>query len=254
VAYFVPCPHLRGPTLCRGYRALASRSNRRPVVCHNRRTLKGWSKFGNARSSATPSSPPEMPQRIRDFKGPGYTKFLERLVHELEEEVQHLRQRSCPACAAAVHQLSTPSRGLIIQFETRPTKPSSKAWEVIHEFSAQVPRDEEGWSAKRKRARFCELKQVIYTFYLPTRHSQRLRSLDIGGKPDGETGILDVLGDYRVFANALAAHRIYATQISYYSTLLFICLCIICPPGWSRTRFCRGSFERVLDGTTREEM
>ncbi len=98
---------------------------------------------------------------------------------------------------------------------------------MIGEFSARVPKDEQGWLAERKQARFCEPKELIYTFRLLTRCSLQLRSLDIGNKPDDEASILDVLGDYRVFANALAAHRTYATQISYYSTLVFICLCII---------------------------
>jgi hypothetical protein len=51
--------------------------------------------------------------------------------------------------------------------------------------------------------------------------------LEIGDALGDEASILDVLGDYGGFANALGAHRIYATQISHYCTLLFVCLSII---------------------------
>ncbi|KAH8701180.1 hypothetical protein GQ44DRAFT_718009 [Phaeosphaeriaceae sp. PMI808] len=49
----------------------------------------------------------------------------------------------------------------------------------------------------------------------------------IGDAPSDEASILDILEYYGEFANKLGAHKAYATQIAYYSTLPFVCLAIV---------------------------
>ena len=51
--------------------------------------------------------------------------------------------------------------------------------------------------------------------------------MKIGDVPDNKASILAVLGDYHAFANTVRANKTYATQISNYSILLFLCLCIV---------------------------
>lgn len=180
-------------------------------------------------------------RRIGNFNGTAaeYRTHLEQWVHKLQQrvcdleiELQHLRQRSCLACTTTIQHQPSTSGGLLIEFENpKPqatSQPNPDLWKVAtKKFARRVPKNEEGWSDLRKRVGFCKPKDIIHTFRLLTRDSRRLRPLAIGDKPGSGASILDVVGDYRAYANELVVNKCYATQISYYSTLLFTCLCII---------------------------
>ncbi|KAF2182617.1 hypothetical protein K469DRAFT_586197 [Zopfia rhizophila CBS 207.26] len=178
-------------------------------------------------------------QRIDDFKGTltEYSIYLEQLVHSLQAQVWYwYRQAEHQHTVPVRSQSSTqqPSGCFVFQLETpesqanKATKPSIEPWRAAtKEFSGQVPKDEDGWSSRRKEVHLHEPEAVIHTFCLLTRRSTQVCSLGIGDTPGGEASILDVLGDYRVFTNALGAQKAYVTQISYYSTLLFVGLSIV---------------------------
>ncbi|KAF2182599.1 hypothetical protein K469DRAFT_690714 [Zopfia rhizophila CBS 207.26] len=196
-------------------------------------------------------------QRIGSFKGnlSEYSKHLEQVVYYLEAQVRYLQEQVQFFCQQAGHLYTVPVQyqpstqqlpdqcqpstqqlpgRFVFQLETpetqagKATKPSIEPWKAAtREFLSQVPKDEDEWLAKRKEVRLHEPDAVIHTFCLFTRRSPQVYPLKIGNAPGGEASILDVLGDYRGFANALGVHRTYAIQISYYSTLLFVGLCIV---------------------------
>jgi hypothetical protein len=51
--------------------------------------------------------------------------------------------------------------------------------------------------------------------------------LNLRQRPDREANILDILGDYHVFAKALVGNKTYATQMSNYSTIIFLGISIV---------------------------
>lgn len=198
-------------------------------------------------------------QRIGNFKGSvaEYSKYLEQLVYQLQAQVWHLHQQvghqhtvpipsqpstrqpiqSQPSTAQVVQSQPLKQQLLgspIFQLETpesqakKATKPSIQPWRNhIDGFLSQVPKDEDSWSAKRKQTHLHKPEAVIHTFCLLTCRSPQVRSLMIGDAPSDEASILDLLEQYGGSTHALGAHKAYATQIAYYSTLLFVCLAIV---------------------------
>jgi hypothetical protein len=184
-------------------------------------------------------------QGIENFEGSAvqYTKFLEERVWFLEEQVRRLssqvgHQHTVPfpsqpstQCQSPVQQLSG---SLVFHLETpesqteKATKPSVELWKATtRKFVRLLPKDENGWSDGRTKVNLHKPEAISNTFCLFARHSPRVRSLEIGDAPSDEANILDVLGDYGGFANTLRTHRIYSKQVANYSTLLFVCLCVI---------------------------
>ena len=171
--------------------------------------------------------------RVRNFEGKPkeYVIFLESLVNLLEEQLRVLRhqnglpiQSTEPHSTLLVFQIETP--------ETRNTKDQNAKGRVewkplLNEFTSLIPKDEEGWAARRKQVRLHKREDVLSAFHLLTRYSPQLGSLDVDNTLDSKAGILDVLEDYGRFVVGLEIHKTWAIQLSYYSSLLFVCLCII---------------------------
>ncbi|CBX91489.1 predicted protein [Plenodomus lingam JN3] len=121
-----------------------------------------------------------------------------------------------------IFQIETPSQ------TAKTTEPSSELWKAAtKEFIRAVPKNEKDWSDRRKQVGLHQPEAVIHTFCLLTRHSQQLSSLNIGDAPGTEASILNILSDYQVFTSVLGAEKAYATQVSNYSTLLFVGLSIV---------------------------
>lgn len=182
-------------------------------------------------------------RRVHNFEGTEdeYIEFLEQKIHQLEVnvqqlqvEVQHLNQRGGLGGLQLVQPPTPRTPGvLLLQLGTPSQARNARnrciaPWKsVIHEFSSQVPKNEGEWLARQEQLHLRMLEDVVHTFRLFTRCSRQLRPLGVDDKPDCKASILMVLEDYGIFANKLGGHRAYATQISYYSTLLFFCLSII---------------------------
>lgn len=162
---------------------------------------------------------------------------MEGLVRKLQRELEYFHQKY-QSTAPVQHPPSTQlsfTEPAVGQFIFQIENPESQAGKfkastepaIISEFLQRVPVDEDGWSKRRDYVQLCKPEELLHTFRLLTRLSRKSCSFDIGHKLDDKESILDVLRDYGRFANALGAHKVYATQISNYGTLLFICLSIV---------------------------
>lgn len=196
--------------------------------------------------------------RIDNYKGPKYTDYLENLVNKLrgkvsrlESQLRNSRRQLEPAFSAPIQQLWTPvqhqpltqlCRQFVFEIETpksqavklsselsKPNEPSksNEPKTALSAFLSQIPRDEAGWSARRADVNLCTQEELVQTFYLLTRLSPQSCSFNAGDKAEDTDSIPKIVNDYGTFAQALGAHKIYATQISNYSTVLFICLTIV---------------------------
>ncbi|KAF1999274.1 hypothetical protein P154DRAFT_232813 [Amniculicola lignicola CBS 123094] len=139
-------------------------------------------------------------------------------------QIQPLTQESNSSQSST--QLS--SRTFTFQIETLKRQPpkSTDNKGIVREFLGQIPKDEAGWLARRKQVQLHEAGTVLHTFTLLTRCTSRIRSQEIDPalhKPDLTTP----LEDYGHFLDRVGAHKVFATQISHYSTLLFVCIAII---------------------------
>jgi len=171
--------------------------------------------------------------RVRNFKGKTkqYVEYLESLVRSLEEEVRALRHRNgLPTQSTEPH-----STLLVFQIEApeiRNTKDQNAKGRVewkplLNEFTSLIPKDEGGWAARRKQVRLHKTEDILSAFHLLTRYSPQLGSLDVGNTLNSKADILGVLEDYGRFVVGLEIHKTWAIQLSYYSSLLFVCLCVI---------------------------
>jgi hypothetical protein len=90
-----------------------------------------------------------------------------------------------------------------------------------------LPKTNDDWSNRRKLVQLDTTTKLIHAFCQLTRIRSRTRSLAIGERPEDKASILEVLHDYGSFAMAMAGEKLYATQMSNYSALLFTCIAVV---------------------------
>ncbi|KAI3326638.1 hypothetical protein HD806DRAFT_532274 [Xylariaceae sp. AK1471] len=166
--------------------------------------------------------------RIDGFSGSkeNYIGYLESQLRAARDEIVLLRSNSTPS--ATDTSLGLSREPIVIQFETPTSQvnPPIPPWQTaLSGFIQLIPKTEEEWKQRREAMRLVNTADLVYSIRILSRlSSTNVPSFRSNEIPEGDTAII---AGYRKLTTALYQHHNWARQLFQFSTLLYVCSCVV---------------------------
>lgn len=158
--------------------------------------------------------------RIDEFKGSkdNYIIYLEEQLRCARQTLKQLQPISLPH--PTIEQQRPPDR------ELQSPTPKQPNWRTkLSRFTNCIPKTEEGWITRRKETRMATEVDLIKSISVLTGRWTQAPHLSTTSTVDVSS--LTIVSEYRQRTASLEQHSAWAEQISNFSTLLYICVCIV---------------------------